>query len=599
MTNVHPLIPHDDTPWLAPGVLDLRARFGKIIDIGEQIKRPFIVEMVGVALWNMTQVDGRMTVFSSVQSTLRAWRIFCDFLDSDIAEGWPEPHCSQELTPHHFIRAAAYFVPRYPTQVTRSGLFYLLTGCLHALRANQPEQLAPNFTIPLFPERLATIPGARRTPYTEEEMFKIVRICRKEIAAITHRFREGKKLTKAGIDPSGRKPNAWLSQANVLWYVRHVLNGAPYLASCVDRSAHSSLGAAFSKHKAGYPSKDDTYRYLYPSLDDLIPFLLLLHAQLDENQQCILNLTINDVAPMEDSRFCRIRFVKTRPARKEFFKTYGNASIWSPGRLIRMFELITAPLRQWAHDPLLKSHLWVYLGRRTEAVNTLFGQDPSRAIAAFGKKNGIPDLQLSRFRVTNLSRAYRRTGSLALIKDRARHSQMQTTVHYLTNPGTHDLHYATIATAQQEALSLLAGAIVVPTPNESEASILSENLRLETGHAKRIIDGEQDVFIASCRDFYNRPDGPQNSPCDRPFACFSCRNAIWTSRMLPRLIRFRDFLEQQRTQLPSDEWQIRFGFPFRAITEAILPAFPPEVIAVAEAAAPDEVFHVPATMRGS
>lgn len=29
---------------------------------------------------------------------------------------------------------------------------------------------------------------------------------------------------------------------------------------------------------------------------------------------------------------------------------------------------------------------------------------------------------------------------LTLIKDRARHAQMQTTTNYLTNPGTHQLH---------------------------------------------------------------------------------------------------------------------------------------------------------------
>ncbi|EAM2340899.1 hypothetical protein U2T19_003951 [Salmonella enterica] len=52
---------HDDTPWLAPGVLDLRVRFGKIFDLGAHIERPFIAEMEGAAVWHMTQVDGSLT----------------------------------------------------------------------------------------------------------------------------------------------------------------------------------------------------------------------------------------------------------------------------------------------------------------------------------------------------------------------------------------------------------------------------------------------------------------------------------------------------------------------------------------------------------
>ncbi len=156
-----------------------------------------------------------------------------------------------------------------------------------------------------------------------------------------------------------------------------------------------------------------------------------------------------------------------------------------------------------------------------------------------------------------------------------------------------------IAAAQTEAQSLLAGTVIAPEPGEQEIMLISENLRTGATEARRLIAGEQDVFVASCRDFYNRPDGPPDTPCDRPFACFSCRNAVWTGRILPRLIRFRDFLTEQRAHLPADEWQRRFGFPWRAITEAILPSFRPEIISLAEMAAQDEVLHIPATMKGN
>lgn len=597
MTGIVPFKAGDDVPWLAQGVLDLRTRFRKIVDIAEHIDRPFLVDMIGTALWYMTQVDGGLTAWTSVVSMLRTWRLFCEFLDADATSGWQAPRTAHDLTSHHFARFAAFLIPRYPHQGTRSAYFYNLTGCLQALQANQPDILHANFVMPVFPERQASTPGARRTPYTDEQMFEIVRICRREIAAVIHRLRMGRKLVAAGQDPNGYRRNAWRSQANVLWYVRHILHNAPFLSACVDKSAHRSLDTAFHKHRHGYPSADDTYGYLYPHIEDLTPFVILLHAFLDENHQCIMDLRLGDIEPTENTRICRIHFVKTRPARKEFTKLYSNKSIWSPGRVIHMIKLITASLRQWTNDPNLKDHLWIYLARRGEPVRAVLEGEATRMVSEFGKKHGLPGLQLSRFRVTNLSRAYRLTGNLALIKDRARHAQMQTTVHYLTNPETRDLHHSSIEIAQSEVLSLLDGTVVAPQEDISDAALLANQLRIGVEAAKRITTGEQDVFIASCRDFYNRPDGPPNTPCDRPFACFTCRNAVWTSHILPRLIRFRDFLDAQRAHLPADEWHIRFGFPYRAITEAILPAFKSEIVSLAEAAAPFEPFHVPVSMR--
>lgn len=584
------------TPWLAQGVLDLRVRFRRIVDLAEYIDRPHLAEVAGIAIWYMTQVDGCVTAWSTVVSHLRSWTLFCEFLDADVRDGWPEITTAQDLTPQHVIRFAAYLIPRYPIQHTRARHFYNLTGCLHALRSNAQDRLGTDFVVPAFPERLTSTPGTQRRPYTEAERFEIVRLCRHEIASIVHRLQVGRKLLAAGKDPTGRR-GAWRSQANVLWYVRHVLNGAPFMDACRDIADHSSLAAAFCKRKAGYPSRNETYSYLYPHIEDLAPFIVLLHALLDENSQCIMDLKLTDIELTEDARLCRIRFMKTRPVRKEFTKIYSNSSMWSPGRVIDTVKRITEPLRRWTDDSVVKDSLWVYLARRGEPVHRVLRGEPSRMVSAFGRQHGISDLTLSRFRVTNLSLAYRRTGNLALIKDRARHAQMQTTVHYLTNPGTSDLHSGSISDAQSDALSLVPGAVVVLDEAQSEAKALADVLHVKRAVAKRIVAGEQDVFVASCRDFYNRPGGPPNTPCDRPFACFSCRNAVWLSRILPRLIRFRDFLLEQRENLPSEEWAIRFGFPYRVITEVILPSFNPETVSLAEAEASSEPFYVPVTMR--
>jgi hypothetical protein len=179
-------------------VLDLRVRFGKIFDLGAHIERPFIAEMAGIAVWHMTQVDGSLTAWSSVRSVLSAWGSFCAFLNGDIAGGQPEPLTARDLTPHHFVRFVAWLLPAYPTQSSRSGIFYCLSGCLHALLANRPDMLQSGFVVPVFPERLATTPGVRQEPYTDEEMFKIVRVCRAEISFGYSPVQNGKKLIAAG-----------------------------------------------------------------------------------------------------------------------------------------------------------------------------------------------------------------------------------------------------------------------------------------------------------------------------------------------------------------------------------------------------------------
>lgn len=583
-------------PWLAPGVLDLRTRFRKIVDLAEYIDRPFLAELVGTAIWHMTQVDGSVTVWTTVTSHLTSWKVFCAFLRADKEDGWPNLASSRDLSPQHFIRFFAYLCQIYPGQSARAHHFYHLTGCLHALKSNNTDMLEPNFVVPGFPARLDTKPGSRRVPYSENERFEIVGLCRKEITAVVHRMKTGVRLIKSGRNPVGVS-NGWRSKENVLWYVKNVLNGQPFMDACLNKRDHSSLKAAFSKKTKGYPTRDEIYGYIYPHMEDLTPFILILHALLDENIQCIMDLKLNDIELTENEKLCKIRFLKTRPEAKEFTKIYSNSSIWTPGRVISMVKKITEPLRRWTADPEVKGALWIYLARRGEPVRRVADGEERRMVAAFRRKHGCPDITLSRFRITNLSLAYRRTGNLALVKDRARHSQMQTTVHYLTNPGTSDLYCNSILDAQNEALLAVKGATIVPTAMRSEEQVLTDTFQMEGELANRIVKGEQDVFIASCKDFYNRPGGPPNTPCDRPFACFSCRNAVWLSRILPRLIRFRDFMSEQRTSLPADEWSIRFGFPYRVITEAILPAFSEEVVSLAEAAAPAEPFYIPITMR--
>jgi len=58
---------------------------------------------------------------------------------------------------------------------------------------------------------------------------------------------------------------------------------------------------------------------------------------------------------------------------------------------------------------------------------------------------------------------------------------------------------------------------------------------------------ERDVFLASCRDFNDSPFGLRGKPCPVAlWGCFECTNAVFTTRHLPQVLTFLDFLERQR-----------------------------------------------------
>jgi hypothetical protein len=58
-----------------------------------------------------------------------------------------------------------------------------------------------------------------------------------------------------------------------------------------------------------------------------------------------------------------------------------------------------------------------------------------------------------------------------------------------------------------------------------------------------------------------------------------------------------DFLIEQRQLLTAEDWGAKFGLPFGVITQHILPAFSPEVVAEARLTAATENFTVPISMR--
>jgi hypothetical protein len=91
--------------------------------------------------------------------------------------------------------------------------------------------------------------------------------------------------------------------------------------------------------------------------------------------------------------------------------------------------------------------------------------------------------------------------------------------------------------------------------------------------------------------------------CPTPFwGCLECENAVITARKLPALIAFESFMIEQRAVMEAGVWAARFGRAYRRITEQILPAFPPQLVVNARAAAADagtSFLYLPPEARAS
>ncbi|MCG9093552.1 hypothetical protein [Laribacter hongkongensis] len=161
--------------------------------------------------------------------------------------------------------------------------------------------------------------------------------------------------------------------------------------------------------------------------------------------------------------------------------------------------------------------------------------------------------------------------------------------HYIDNDSTKTIHDLAVADGIN-SLKSISPPTVIPEDKISEATKI---LTSDEEKAKKVLSGEQDVFIASCRDFLNRPGGEPDTPCDEPWGCLYCKNAIITRHVLPRLIAFRDFIVNEKFTLSPEEWLEKFGNALDIITREILPKFRAEVTKEAERLAANMDFYIP------
>jgi hypothetical protein len=265
--------------------------------------------------------------------------------------------------------------------------------------------------------------------------------------------------------------------------------------------------------------------------------------------------------------------------------------------LIRKLIEATAFTRQFV--PSENLWLYYYTGRKQLRAGLEHQQD---LVARWIKEHNLVDdddkplhLVLSRLRKTHKALWYLKTeGHMARFA--VGHTPGIAARHYADIPSLRPLHEATVAEALSE-VAAAAGPIVL-TPAEEDSWRQWDAPPEGREDRDGILRDEQDVWLAACSGFDRSPFGEPGEPCPQPFwGCLECRNAVITTRKLPAIIAFLQFIEEQRAGLSASDWTMKFGRAHARIAGQVLPAFPESMVAAARREAEAHTIYLPPEAR--
>lgn len=481
------------------------------------------------------------------------------------------------------------------------------------LKAGQELGLAPLDLEP--PRNFGFVRDSDATQgYSAGEALDIEDSCRKHIRELLARLDKGQELLRQGKDPRGpalpdpvtgrrlpRPPEQrpWNQLPNLLWFVVNVMGGQYVKYAGSKGTGLSSFNNATNGAFKGPYRKADVFSHLYPFAVDMIPFIILLAKTTGRNESSILGLR-RDCLQEIDGRFI-LWYRKDRGADRLYKKVIANDGPFSPVALIKTVHKITKDLVAIA-KPEYRDYLFLGFTLHTKGADSVKPLDPAyiksqmNRVGGWCEKNRLQaengellKISLRRWRVYYLTKRYRQHGQLGKVTRDAAHTLSRTSLGYVDNDSTRHVHEQATEDGIRELLRLAQPTVVVGDSVQETAMALGST---ET-EAESILRGEQDVFFASCRDYYNRPGGPKNTPCDKAWACFSCPNAIITRHLLPRVIAFRNFIAQQKVELTAADWASKFADVWQVLNAVILPKFSSEAINDAERYAANEKLYIP------
>lgn len=411
--------------------------------------------------------------------------------------------------------------------------------------------------------------------FNNNERLQLEQACRTIVRDTEERLARGNALLAAGTDP---RPDGWNRVENVLWALRnlpyddslHVHLAGPHRAlnGCdVDKESGVNRDARLKAR----PLVTAVGAYLTPEDEYLLAIRVLLHLQTGWAPEESRRLLRSDIEFGDSS--VRVRATKLRAQRIRWHtlpSTQQPPWGWKAGDLIRR----AAHAMQHAHALTPDEPLFWVTGIRS-ARDRRDDEYPQYFIRArhFGGPNSLNKLigryglsisephDMRRIRKTVKSARAALLGTLngAAGDD---HSVEVFRGHYAQTTTVHTIAAQTVLRAQRKVLERASNgptfidataADVAASPIDSDVAALAASVAEES-------PTEQQLTLSACRDPYEPPVGQTGSLCHAsPSLCLQCSNAVIFRDHLPRLVIYRDLVDDIEKTMPPIQFSEIYG----------------------------------------
>jgi hypothetical protein len=504
----------------------------------------------------------------TVRSTVTAYactlpKFFTYLVDAKVRLDTPE-----RLDGRHIDGFEAWLEAKGKSRIHLFTLLIKLIAVLREVAAEGAVQLSVSLRDRLSYTSARPTPQSRpRDAYSPYIARQLRDAARRDLMRIIRRFREPR--------PAERDPDL------------DIVDAAAHAVIVAEGTLHNKAPEYKALLVARRGSKRSTknlngrlHEQYYLTSQDVVPFLVFLALETGLEIECCKALTV-DCLQNASGGTVEIAYLKRRAHGDEHKRIrVRDGGSGTPGGVIRHLIAMTAIAR--THRP--SENLWVYygLGRLMSGI-----RHPQWHIDAWTRHHNLVDddgralhLELCRLRKTHKALWYLKTdGHMARFA--VGHTREVAARYYADVPALRSLHEATVVDAFEEVVTSALTPIVL-TPEQEEAwrsGPVSASGAPVGSDPIALLEGEQDVWLASCGGFFSSPYGKPGSPCPLPFwGCLECSNAVITTRKLPAILSFLDFIEDRRTALSAGDWMIKFGRAHARITKQILPAFAPTAL---------------------
>ena len=530
------------------------------------------------ALRRLAGPDGPLTVRTTVIAYGAVLPKFFAYL-ADTKDRLDTP---EHLDGRHIDGFEAWLETKGKSRIHLVTLLAKLIAVLREVGAEGAVQLSASLRDRLRYTSARPVPRSRpRDAYSPYIARQLRDAARRDLMRIIHRFREPRPVEHdPDLDILDAAAHAVIVAKGVIHY-----NDPEYQA------------LFFARRRRKRPTSKlagSLHEQYYLTSQDIVPFLVFLALETGLEIECCKALTVDCLRNTANGTV-EIAYRKRRAHGNEHkYIRVSDGGSSTPGGLIRHLIALTITAR--AHCP--SENLWAYYGYGKLMSGI---RDLQISINAWTRHHNLIDddgralyLQLSRLRKTHKALWYLKTdGNMARFA--VGHTREVAAHHYADVPALRSLHEATVADAFQAVVTAALTPIIL-TPEQEEAwrtDPVSASDAPAGSDPIALLDGEQDVWLASCGGFFSSPYGKPGSPCPLPFwGCLECSNAVITARKLPAILAFLDFIEDQRTALSAGHWMVKFGRAYARISNQILPAFAPAAVAEARAALASEPARI-------